>query len=429
MVGERKVLIVPFDRGAATAWEIVAATSPYADVVFVCPTDSPNRARLLPILRECAPTVAAHDPAQALATLADRAVGGVVTFSDRTLGWGAVLSKALGCAFHTPEVAAVLTDKLRQRDRLRAGGVTVPNLVTPERASGVADAAAAVGFPCVIKPRRSFESRHTYRAANEASARKAAREAAAVWESVGGFVVEEMLRGDLRIAGPHWGHYVSVESLVVDGQVHHLAVVGKLPFVEPFREAGHFFPSTLSPGTLAEVHQAATDAVAALGIRHGACQTEIMLTADGPRIIEVNGRLGGFISKTIELATGVSLLQLTVATALGDYSGLERLPNLLADARGVGFAVFVFPSPDWPAAGRLGKVRGLDTVRRLPGVSSAVVAARRGDPVDTAMGTGSSIVHVYGAVPEHSNLAHLVPKVIRAITIDPATHAPTGQDR
>jgi biotin carboxylase len=429
VAAERPVLIVPFDRGAATAWEIVAATPQYADVVFVCPTDSPNRARMLPILQACASTVAAHDPEEALATLADRAVAGVVTFSDRTLGWGAALSKALGCAFHTPELAAVLTDKLRQRDRLRAGGVTIPRLVTPERAADIADAAAAVGYPCVIKPRRSFESRHTYCAANEASARKAAHDAAAVWEGVGGFIVEEMLRGDPRIAGPHWGHYVSVESLVVDGQVHHLAVVGKLPFVEPFREAGHIFPSTLSPSTLAEVRQAATDAVAALGIRHGACQTEIMLSTDGPRIIEVNGRLGGFISKVIELATGVSLLQLTVATALGDYSGLADLPNRLADARSVGFAMFVFPPPDWPTAGRLGKVRGLDTVRRLPGVSSAVVAARRGDLVDTAMGTGSSIVHVYGIVPDHRNLAHLVPKVIRAIVIDLATHAPTAQDR
>jgi biotin carboxylase len=418
-VGERPVLVVPFDRGSATAWEIVAATSQYADVVFVCPVDSPNRARLLPILQACAATVAAHDPAQALAALAGRAVGGVVTFSDRTLGWGAALAKALGCAFHTPELAAVLTDKLRQRDRLRAGGVTIPRLVIPERAADVADAAAAMGFPCVIKPRRSFESRHTYCAANEASAREAAREAAAVWESVGGFIVEEMLRGDPRIAGPHWGHYVSVESLVADGQAHHLAVVGKLPFVEPFREAGHVFPSTLSPSTLADVHQAATDAIAALGIRHGACQTEIMLTADGPRIIEVNGRLGGFIGKVVELATGVSLLQLTVAAALGDYSGLADLPNRLAGARSVGFAVFAFPPPDWPTAGRLGKVRGLDTVRRLPGVSSAVVATRRGDLVDTAMGTGSSIVHVYGMVPDHGNLARLVPKVIRAIVIDP----------
>jgi hypothetical protein len=419
-MGERSVLIVPFDRGAATAWEIVAAASQYADVVFVYPADSPTRASLLPVVEACAPTVVARDPPQARAALAGRAVGGVVTFSDRTLGWAAELSEAFGCAFHTPGVAAVLTDKLRQRDRLRAGGVTIPRLAAPERAADLPGAAAALGFPCVIKPRRSFESRHTYRVANEVAARAAAREAAAVWESVGGFVAEEMLRGDPRIAGPDWGPYVSVESLVVEGQAHHLAVVGKLPFIEPFREAGHVFPGALPTDVLGQVHHAAAGAVAALGIRHGACQTEIMLTADGPRVIEVNGRLGGFVSKVIELATGVSLLRLTVAAALGDHSGLAGLPARLAGARGVGFAVFVFPPPDWPAAGRLGRVRGLDTVRRLPGVSSAVIVARRGDPVDTATGTASSIVHVYGLVPDHSTLARLVAQVTGAIGIDPA---------
>jgi biotin carboxylase len=63
----------------------------------------------------------------------------------------------------------------------------------------------------------------------------------------------------------------------------------------------------------------------AVGLRHGPCHTEIMLTPDGPRLVEVNARLHGLQGpKLIELATGTSKAAYAVDVLAGDRSLFER---------------------------------------------------------------------------------------------------------
>ncbi|MGL5858152.1 MAG: ATP-grasp domain-containing protein [Angustibacter sp.] len=419
MTARRPVLLVPFDRGSAAPWEVMEAADEYADVVFVYPEDSPYRASTLPLVQECAPTLVVSGPQQVVAALADREVRGVATFSDRTLRLAATLGEAFGCDFHTPEVAAGLTDKLLQRRLLSVGSVPTPAVVAPKSPAGILDTTRAVGFPCVVKPRQSCESQHTYRVTDPATARDVVDEAAGVWDAVGGFVVEEMLRGDQRVAGPGWGWYVSVETMVVHGRQHHLAMVGKLPLTHPFRESGDFFPATVPPTDVPVILAGVTEAITALGIRHGCCHTEVMLTADGPRIIEVNGRLGGLIGDVIERATGVSLLELTIASAMNDHSGIAKAESkLAADPYGVSFVLFTYAAPDAPTAGAVHEVRGVPKVRDLPGVTNVVLTARPGDRVDVAMGTGSMVAQVRGLVPDHDSLCRLAPRVTELLQAD-----------
>ena len=48
----------------------------------------------------------------------------------------------------------------------------------------------------------------------------------------------------------------------------------------------------------------ASMAIKALGVRVGFLHTEIKLTPDGPRIIEVNGRLGGSVAEMAKACHG-----------------------------------------------------------------------------------------------------------------------------
>ena len=57
-------------------------------------------------------------------------------------------------------------------------------------------------------------------------------------------------------------------------------------------------------------------AARALGVDVGCLHTEIKLTIDGPRVIEVNGRLGGGIPEMLELASGVSLFNVAARVAV-----------------------------------------------------------------------------------------------------------------
>ena len=64
----------------------------------------------------------------------------------------------------------------------------------------------------------------------------------------------------------------------------------------------------------------ASEAITALGIRTGCLHTEIKVTDDGPRVIEVNGRIGGFVAPVLALASsGTDFFQISQRVALGEH--------------------------------------------------------------------------------------------------------------
>jgi hypothetical protein len=79
----------------------------------------------------------------------------------------------------------------------------------------------------------------------------------------------------------------------------------------------------------------------ALGFTDGVTHTEIMLTAAGPKIIEVNGRLAGDMIPYLGLrASGVDTGLAAAAVACGRPPAIERDRNFVAAVR------FFFPEQD-----------------------------------------------------------------------------------
>jgi biotin carboxylase len=97
-----------------------------------------------------------------------------------------------------------------------------------------------------------------------------------------------------------------------------MAITGKFPLAPPFRETGNFWPPAIDHGEAERIGSLATRALAALGVRSGITHTEIKLTPDGPRIIEVNGRLGGGIAELAQWAGGCDLITVAGRLALGE---------------------------------------------------------------------------------------------------------------
>ncbi|XP_070197879.1 uncharacterized protein [Littorina saxatilis] len=56
-------------------------------------------------------------------------------------------------------------------------------------------------------------------------------------------------------------------------------------------------PSLLSPNRQNDVITAAWDCCQALGLRHGVFDVDIMLTSSGPKLIEINARMGGYCQR------------------------------------------------------------------------------------------------------------------------------------
>jgi len=110
------------------------------------------------------------------------------------------------------------------------------------------------------------------------------------------------------------------------------------------------------------VVHAAEAALRALDFRHGLAHTEIMLKADGPRIIEVNARSGGALPYLFGLASDLDPVVEAGRLSLG--------LGPTGEVRFDGHALFV--GPQHPVGVTVKGVTGLDRVRGLTGVRHVI---------------------------------------------------------
>lgn len=397
-------IAVVFDFGSATAIELCVAADGVCDIVFVCDPMSSYVAETLPMLRSFGTVVTTVDGIDdVVAQLREIGVEGVATFGDAQLVTAAEIGAALELPFHSVATARMLTDKDAQRRRLAERGVA------PVRFAAVSSAAALqdVGVPAVLKPRRGAGSRNTVLVSDDDG--YAAAVAAAVASGDTDLILEEQLIGDPTVAGEAWGDYVSVESLVQGPEIVHLGVTGKPRLAEPFRETGAFFPSTVSEEVRSHVEKITEQALRALDIRAGLCHTELKFTSSGPRLIEVNARLGGYLNDVYARSAGVELLRLALRAALGVVRDVSP-----AQPHQVAYQFFVAP-PVWARV--VERIDGLEDVRALRGVQSVDVWHPVGAALDWRRGTASAVAVVRGTAADHGALAETIRAVGTSLTV------------
>ena len=206
----------------------------------------------------------------AAAAIAAARPDGILALADSLLLWTARSPRCSSSPFMTPEVAARLTDKYPQREALRAAACPFPaSGPFPARrraARGRARAGGELPGGAEAAARRR-QQRHRAGRLLPGAAGAGRRDAPA--RPVGApaeLVLEEYLRDRPEAAGHHFADYVSVESFVSDGRISHLAITGRFPPAEPFRETGFFIPSAFDEDAVAAIADVATAAVA--GDRH-----------------------------------------------------------------------------------------------------------------------------------------------------------------
>lgn len=409
MSGERTLAVV-YDRGAASVTELAASLDGVADLAYLVP-DNEHTAPLRPVMAELGRVLPlSGDPRRDAEAVARLAPDGIVTFSEYAIRSTARLAAALGLPYHDRQAALLLTDKFRQRDRLAAAGVDRVRCVRVSRAEDWWPALSEVGLPAVVKPVRGGASRDTHLIADERSAAERFAERFGAEPAGGGpdgaVVVEEFLAG--RPAAPY-GDYVSVESMCCAGEIRHLQLTGKFALAPPFRETGHFTPPALPPAEHAAVLRLTTGALRALGVRTGLTHTEIKLTVAGPRIIEVNGRLGGRMAELAGRAYGVDLVRIGCLLALG-----EALPPEPAEPAGVHFS---YHCPGPAEACRLEAVHGAWAVRRLPGVLSYQLLDLPGQDLPDGVATYAFDL-IRGQAADHRAMLDTMRAALGALTIE-----------
>ncbi|MFL6130020.1 MAG: ATP-grasp domain-containing protein [Mycobacteriales bacterium] len=294
-------------------------------------------------------------------------VAGVTSSSEYHIGTASEVAGRLGLPHPDPDAIRACRDKASQRARLAAAGLPGPAFAAARSPGQAADAAAAVGFPVVVKPVAGSGSIGVRRCATRASAAAAAEAIlAGAGKAVGtGLPPQHTVLVEAYLAGAEF----SVETF--DDRV--VGVTRKHLGPEPsFVETGHDFPAPVDPAVAASLGEAAVAALRALGLGWGAAHVELRLTAGGPRVVEVNPRLaGGMIPRMVQEATGIDLIALLVARVAGARP--EPLPTR-AGAASIRFLVAT-------SAGRLAGVGGVSQARGVPGVVEVGVTAPDGQEV------------------------------------------------
>ena len=341
--------------------------------------------------------------------LAELEVAGVVSFCDDNIELAAELADRLALTYHRPEVAAAVVDKERQRDLFRSAGIAQPRYWRAEAGlspEGIDALTREVTFPLVAKPTEGSGSRGIRRV-------DTAEELQELFEGdlgVEDHVLEEYLYDD-ETPGDWVASYLSVESVVSGGYVSHAAVTGRFPLAEPFRETGNFIPALLAPALEPLVFEMVEDAVSALDIVDSVVHTEIKLTPDGPRLIEVNGRLAGRPPFVLNAISDVNLFSVACQIAVGETVKFDEL----VPCDSVGYWLMVQPPMDATA---VESVSGFQELNGLDGVEAAGLVNGPGTAVDWREGTSTAVAVIRGRVADHDALARTLESIRSTVAID-----------
>ena len=269
-------------------------------------------------------------------TLADRAFAavrrsnldfdGVATFEEFAGPLAALLAQGLRRTGHPFLSVAYCRDKTLTREVCIEAGIPSPRFFRIHADADLAAAAAHVGFPAVLKPVSGASSVSTYRVDDEDDL---------AWRYQ---QTMDAVRGHLKSSGVHsndeeeliWakgfdmtleqfldGEEFDVDVLLSRGQVAYAGVARDLP--QPYmREIGSQIPPAFPDDKQAEMIAFTALVLRAMGFTEGSFHVELKYTSEGPRLIEVNARIGGaYIAKLHEWVWGVDLVGQYLLTRLG----------------------------------------------------------------------------------------------------------------
>ncbi len=313
-----------------------------------------------------AEVVSTIDIPAVLAAAKRHGIDGIMTLaSDMPMRTVAAVAEELGLVGVSADTAVKATDKAVMRKALQDNGVPIPCFYKVANEEEYLAAIAALHTALVVKPADNSGSRGIYKVTDFTDREKLLEIYAysKQFSRNGDVVVEEYMQGD----------EVSVETLTVDGECHVIQITDKITTGAPhFVEIGHTQPTAFSPAMAARIASVAQAANRAVGITAGPSHTEIMVTDEGPKIVEIGARLGGDCITThlVPLSTGVDMVECCIRIALGEKPDVT--PKFAK-----GSAIRYFPQ----TAGVVTAIRGLTEAREVAGVQQVTVVHGEGETV------------------------------------------------
>ena len=321
--------------------------------------------------------------------------------SDLPMRTVATVSKEMALVGISEDTALKATNKAMMRECLKENGVPVPAFFKVSSEDEYKKAIKKFKSSFVVKPADSSGSRGIY-LVNDINDEKLINDVytySKQFSRCGDVIVEEFMNGS----------EVSVETLSIDGEVTVLQITDKLTTGAPyFVEMGHSQPSRHSAEICEEISRVAKAAVKAVGIENGPSHTEIMVTEEGPKIVEIGARMGGDCITThlVPLSTGIDMVKCTILIALGEK------PELVSQyCKGSAIRYFNV------AQGVIKSIEGVTDAEKIDGVKQISIVRGVGETVTEINSSSARVGFVIAQGETAEEAVEICEKALEKITI------------
>jgi len=285
--------------------------------------------------------------------------------------------------------ALCVTNKMHMRERLEQHGIPMPKYAKVHSAEEFESVIVEFADKFVLKPVDNAGSRGVALIDKKnVDGLQKAYSYSQSFSNDSTLLVEEYLQG----------YEVSVEAFTVDGETEILAITDKVVSNPPyFVELGHSIQSQLDDETKKDIIHIVKRTIAAVNIRNGPSHTELKITKEGPKVIEIAARLGGdFItSKLVPLSTGIDMVGLSILSTVGQEIRLAQRSCKGAAIR------FILP-PD--RAGKVSGLTGVEEAKRVQGIYEVELYKTIGENVVPLESSNDRLGHII-AVGENATEA------------------------
>lgn len=280
-------------------------------------------------------------------------IDGILPEVDAGVRTSAYVAKVLGLPGISKEAAFMGTDKVAMRKRLKEKGVPVPEFYEIKTKKDYYDAISHFSDKCIVKAADSSGSRGIYELRDLTNKKESdyAYDYCVQFSGTGELLVEEMMEGQ----------EICAETLSSDGVCYPIQITDQQHKIPPyFTDSGYSQPSMLPKETVDKIKQIAIDANMAVENYQGSSGTEMIVTKDGPKIVELGVRLSGdfMTTKMIPLSNGVDMPGDVVRICLGEPINVTPKINKASCVR-----YFMKER-----VGIIKAVTGIDDAKAVPGI-------------------------------------------------------------
>lgn len=290
-----------------------------------------------------------------------------------------MINDRLGLGGSSEGVIMSAHDKKRARHALEGTPWSTPYSEVFTEEDAVRFQESQDGHSCVIKPSQGGGSALVITDIGDAtSARAAFREVTQGLhdfpgrEDAGIFILDQNpgILIERQLSGPE----VDVEIVLKNGHIIFALVIDNPPTEPRYpMEKGGSAPSILPEVAQKELQDAAQGVCEAIGLANGNAHIEMIMTSEGPKVLEVNARMGGgFVYDLVRNVSDVDLIEAGIRVAMSEPVSLNNVHRQYCDVR------YLQPI----ATGTISLLDGFNSAKASRGVVACAEYKRTGEHVD-----------------------------------------------